>query len=79
MIILRLFYFSTKTCCGSSLEPSHRDSSNDRLQHTSLWRKWGKLSLDYPCYPFLSGTLAVHLGLDYRSHALRKNAPYSEL
>ena len=34
-----------------------RDSSNGGSQNMSLSKKYGKLSLLYPCYPFLSGAL----------------------
>ena len=31
-------YFSTKTCCGYSLEAPHRGASNEYPQHTFSWR-----------------------------------------
>ena len=32
------YYFSTKTCCGYSLEAPHRGTSNEYPQHTFIWR-----------------------------------------
>ena len=33
------------------LELYWRDSSNEGLQYIVVWRKYGKLSLTYPCLP----------------------------
>ena len=42
--------------CDPSLELSGQDSSNDGSQHMFSFNT-KKLSLNYPCHPFLSGTL----------------------
>ena len=48
--------FTVHVHCDHTLEPFWRDSSNDVSQPMFKAKK-GKLSLNYPRYPFLTGTL----------------------
>ena len=45
-------------CCDPSLEPSQQDGSNERATTYGFMEKYGKLSLNYSCYAFLSGALS---------------------
>ena len=60
MGVLRIFeifsYFSMKTCCDPSLEPSQQGGSNEGTTHI-LKELYGKLSLNYPFCLFLSRAL----------------------
>ena len=52
-----IFHVTPLNICGDpSLEPSHRDGSNERSQHKVI-EKQEKLSLNYFQYPLLSGAL----------------------
>ena len=56
-LVILFFYFSVRIlCCDPTLEQSPRDSSNDESQHT-FYGKYGKLSLNYSCYPIISRAL----------------------
>ena len=59
-IIQRYFFLflNENVCCDPSLEPSRGDNSNSGSQEV-FSEKYEKLSLNYPCYSFLSGALKL--------------------
>ena len=52
-----LFFINENIYCNPSLELSHRDSFNGEVTTYVYKEYYGKLSLNYLCYSFLSGTL----------------------
>ena len=53
-----IFLFLNKNiCCDSSLEPSWQDGSDDGSQY--MFQRSNMENLNYPFYPFLSGTLFI--------------------
>ena len=53
--------------CDPSLEPSHRDGSNEGITTHVFADKYEKLPLNYPQYPFSSGALSklqIRWGVD---------------
>ena len=49
-----VFHITPLKCCDLSLEPSHRDGSNEGVATYVFVEKLGKLSWNYPQYPLLS-------------------------
>ena len=49
--------------CDPSVEPSHRDGSDEGSQQMFLLRKKEKLSLNFSQYPLFSGALIVKKNL----------------
>ena len=57
----KIFFLITqqKHTCDPSLEPSGQEGFYEGSQPVFFIEKCGKLSLNYPCYPFLSGALII--------------------
>ena len=54
---LLLLFLDENIYCNPSLEPSLSYSSNKGSPNRFLLQKYGKFSLNYPCYPILSRAL----------------------
>ena len=54
--IFFFFFLNKNVCCDSSLDLSELDISV-RGHKICLKELYGKLFLNYPCYPFLAGAL----------------------
>ena len=64
---MKFLFLNENVCCDPSLKPSQRDSSNWGSQTMFFMEKYGKLSLNHPFYPFLSGALGILMKLVFIS------------
>ena len=69
-----LLFFYVNISCGPSLEPSRQDGFNEGSRHMFSFTNEKKNSLNYPCYPLLSGAV-----MSFFTFLVAVNPVYAEI